>query len=450
MLLIAIDGPGGAGKSSVAAALAERLGIERLDTGAMYRAVTLSALRRGIATSDGEKLGALARDLDLEVGACVRVDGEDVTVAIRAPAVDAAVSAVAAQAPVRAALVARQRAWVAERHSGVVEGRDIGTVVLPDAPVKVFLTAAPEERARRRALDQETEAGPTDLAAVAAAIRVRDRRDSTRAVSPLVPAADAVVIDSTGRSIESIVEEITALAALDRKPEPGAGTRPVRPISRRVSWFYAVCRAIAVGAGRLVMFGPVVGAEHLPPSGPFVLASLHRSDIDPLIVARITRRRLRFIAKAEIFVNRPLNWLVETLGAFPVNRAATDREAFNRALQVLAAGEPLVIFPEGTRNTGPTIGPTREGAAYLALRAGVPLVPVGLAGTDRTLPRGKILPRPSRVACVVGAPIMTGVEHRATDGSRRVPRPAVHALTEELRRSIQALSDEAASIVRRR
>ncbi len=114
---------------------------------------------------------------------------------------------------------------------------------------------------------------------------------------------------------------------------------------------------------------------------------------------------------------------------------------------MLDAGEPLVIFPEGTRNSGPTIGPTREGAAYLALRAGVPLVPVGIAGTDRTMPRGSRIPRPARVACVVGKPIMTGVEHHAADDRPRVPRSAVHALTEELRGAIQALSDEAAGIV---
>ena len=447
MPLIAIDGPGGAGKSSVAAALAARLGVERLDTGAMYRAVTWCALQRGIATDDEARLGELARDLHLAVAERVTVDGEDVTGAIRSPEVDAAVSAVSALAAVRRALVARQRAWVATHHSGVLEGRDIGTVVIPDAPVKVFLTATPAERARRRAADQATPTGPRDVAVVAAEIGARDRLDSMREVSPLVPAEDAVVIDSTGRSIESIVDEIAALAGAEAASPPETGPRPVRPISRRVRWFYFVCRGIAVTAGHIFMHGPIVGAENLPRSGPFLVAPLHRSDIDFLMVARITRRRMRFIAKSGIFVNRQFNWLIETLGAFPVDRQATDREAFNRALQILIAGEPLVIFPEGTRNTGPTIGPTREGAAYLALRAGVPLVPVGLAGTDAALPRGKVRPRFARVACVVGEPIMTGVEHHAGEGRSRVPRSAVHALTGELRRAIQQLSDQAAAIV---
>jgi len=448
--VVAIDGPGGAGKSSVAAALATRLGCDRLDTGAMYRAVTLVALRRGIAVSDGERLGGLARDLDLEVGGRVVVDGEDVSEAIRAPEIDGAVSAVSAHEAVRAALVARQRAWVAGHGSSVVEGRDIGTVVAPDAAVKVFLTATPEERARRRAADQASDPGAGDLAAVAAAIGARDRSDSTREVSPLQPAEGAVVIDSTGRSIESIVDQIAGLAAVKRRRDPYVRMHPVRPISWQVRWFYAVCRGILVGAGRLFLRGPVLGSERLPASGAFIIAPLHRSDIDFLLAARITRRRLRFIAKAGIFVNRPFNWLIETLGAFPVTRQATDREAFNRALEVLVAGEPLVVFPEGTRYAGPTIGPTLEGAAYLALRAGVPLVPVGLAGTDRVLPRGKRLPRPSRVACIVGEPLLAGVGQGATEGRSRVSRAAVHALHEEMRAAIQELSDEAAAIIGRR
>jgi cytidylate kinase len=449
MPLIAIDGPGGAGKSSVAAALAERLGCDRLDTGAMYRAVTLVAARRGISTSDGDRLGELARHLDIEVFGQVTVDGEDVTEAIRAPEVDAAVSAVSAHPAVREALVARQRAWVAARSSGVVEGRDIGTVVLPDAVVKIFLTATPEERARRRAADQASGAECRDVAATAVAIRARDERDSTRAVSPLQPAADAVVIDSTGRSIASIVDEIAALVG-PRRRDPSVPIRAIRLDSWGGRLLYFICRGAAVAIGRLFMHGPIVGAGRLPRRGAFVLAPLHRSDIDFLIAARITRRRMGYIAKAGIFVNRPFTWFIEMLGAFPVTRQATDREAFNRSLEVLVAGVPLVIFPEGTRWTGPTIGPTREGAAYLALRAGVPLVPVGLAGTDRVLPRGKRLPRPSRVACVVGEPIMTGVEHPATAGGSRVPRSAVHALHEELCAAIQQLSDEAAAIVGRR
>lgn len=153
MRVIAIDGPGGSGKSTVARAVAHQLGLERLDTGAMYRAVALASLREGIDRGDATALGALARRLSLEVGERVTMDGGDVTAAIRGPDVDAVVSAVSAHAEVRSEMVRRQRAWVQGRGGGVVEGRDIGSVVFPTADLKVYLTASEEERARRRSTE---------------------------------------------------------------------------------------------------------------------------------------------------------------------------------------------------------------------------------------------------------------------------------------------------------
>jgi cytidylate kinase len=176
----------------------------------MYRSVAYTALKRGIDPADAEAVGGLARGLLLEVGEHVRVDGVDVTDAIRTPEVDAAVSIVAANAQVRAEMVARQRAWVARHGGGVVEGRDIGTVVLPDAQLKIYLTASSGERVRRRALETARQ----DLPAVARALARRDRLDSTRTASPLPTAedmaADAVVIDSTGRDAEEVLKEVLA------------------------------------------------------------------------------------------------------------------------------------------------------------------------------------------------------------------------------------------------
>ena len=209
--VVAIDGPAGAGKSTLAQAVAEHLGVERLDTGAMYRAVAWSALRHHVELTDTEAVARLARDITIEVGSRVVVDGEDATFAIRSAAVDAAVSAVAANPAVRAELVARQRAWVAERGRGVVEGRDIGTVVLPDADLKIYLTAATETRARRRARER---ADGRSVEAVHDDLVRRDRLDSTRVTSPLPSpedvAADAKVIDSTGKSSRDVLEEVLA------------------------------------------------------------------------------------------------------------------------------------------------------------------------------------------------------------------------------------------------
>jgi cytidylate kinase len=195
--LIAIDGPAGAGKSTVSKALAERLGLDRLDTGAMYRAVAWRVLDEGIDPADQPAVAAVAGAACLETGRVVVIDGHDVTLAIRTPPVSRAVSAVAANPQVRRHLVERQRQWAAARDGGVVEGRDIGTVVFPDATLKVYLTASMEERSRRRGGDES----PEGLAR-------RDRIDSTRSVSPLTQAADAHVLDTTGRTIDDVVEEV--------------------------------------------------------------------------------------------------------------------------------------------------------------------------------------------------------------------------------------------------
>ncbi len=195
--LIAIDGPAGAGKSTVSRAVAERLGLERLDTGAMYRSVAWQALRDGVDPGDGAAVAKIAATAELEVGRRVVMNGHDITDAIRTPEVSRAVSNVAANPEVRRELVKRQRAWAAGRPGGVVEGRDIGSVVFPDATLKVFLTAAPDERARRRGHDESADG-----------VARRDRLDSTRPVSPLVTAPDAHVLDTTGRSVEDVVEEV--------------------------------------------------------------------------------------------------------------------------------------------------------------------------------------------------------------------------------------------------
>lgn len=217
MTVVAIDGPGGSGKSTVARALASRLGVERLDTGAMYRAVALLALRAKLALDDASSLAELARSMSLEVGDRVVLDGEDVTEAIRSEQVDDVVSVVAAHPLVRSELVERQRAWVARHPSCVVEGRDIGTVVLPDADLKVYLTAEPTERARRRAVQERAVAASvargrdSDVAEVMRSIDRRDSLDSSRAASPLVAAPDAVVVDSTGRGVDEVVDELWSL-----------------------------------------------------------------------------------------------------------------------------------------------------------------------------------------------------------------------------------------------
>lgn len=218
--VIAIDGPAGAGKSTVAKRVAAVTGLPYLDTGAMYRCVAFAVIRDDIDVHDAERVGQLAQAsrIVVEKDSAV-IDGDDVSDVIRGHEVTSVVSIIAAHSPVRTAMREQQREWIRSHGGGVVEGRDIGTVVFPDALVKIFLTASPQERARRRVLQSGG-----DVEEIARAIAERDRLDSSREDSPLRPHEDSIIVDSSGLSIDEVVDTIAqAFLVREKESEHGRG-----------------------------------------------------------------------------------------------------------------------------------------------------------------------------------------------------------------------------------
>ncbi len=205
---------------------------------------------------------------------------------------------------------------------------------------------------------------------------------------------------------------------------------------------YALARFIVCGLTQLYTRMSIRGRENIPESGGYVIAPVHRSYIDTPISACVTRRRVRFMAKDTMWNTRWFGWLISTMGAFPVHRGTADRESFKRAIAVLADGEPLVLFPEGERKDGPTVEPLFDGAVFVAARAGVPIVPVGIGGSARVLPRSAKMMYPRKVHVVIGPPITI-----PAGPSGRAARVDITAASGALRDELQRLFDEAQSRV---
>ncbi|MEZ5374181.1 MAG: (d)CMP kinase [Microthrixaceae bacterium] len=448
--VVAIDGPAGSGKSTVARAVAARLAMPHLDTGAMYRGVAFAALEAGVDLADGPALDALAERVELAFeGDRLLVDGTDATEAIRGQAVSTAVSPVATNAGVREVLVRRQREWAADHGGGVIEGRDIGTAVFPDAPLKVFLTATPEERARRRS----DETDDVDLETLAAQIAERDERDANRAVNPMRPAEDGVVIDTTELTLDEVVDEVVARvpwadgdsASGDAEGSPTrVFVRPVHPaieapkLSIGARAGYRVISGTARSIAQVGYRREIVGKERLPRTGPYILAPSHRSGLDFLFAAMVTRRRVRWMAKESLWKYPALGSFVDVMGGFRVNRGTADRHSLRVAEAILADGQPLVVFPEGTRRNGPLVEDLFDGVAWLSSRQRVPVVPVGLAGTEEAMSTGTRLPRPGKIVIWIGEPLWPDVPPVG-----RAPRSEVTAFTERLLPELQDALDRA-------
>jgi CMP/dCMP kinase len=450
-LVIAIDGPASSGKSSVGAAAARALGYRFFDTGLLYRALTALALRRGIGTDDVAGLVGLVPSAQLGAdadGRLVRVmlDGMDATAEARGPAVDAHVSAVSRHADVREALLPRQRA-MALGGGIVVAGRDIGTVVLPDADVKIFLDASVEERALRRILERGLDVASAEAEAVRAQLRTRDDQDRNRAVAPLVAADDAHVLWTDGntlrRTVELVIDQIrragpgrseppasrqgrvapvrfaAPAGATATPPTPGprpaAGPARLDPAVRDdLSLLVRMVALVSRIGSRLFARVRWEGLERIPRHDAVILAPNHISNADPVVLGAFAtpamkHRRLHWLGKRELFGWPVFGWIAANGGVHPVDRSTADVEAYRTAMRILEAGQALVIFPEGTRSPTGSLQEAKDGLATLALRSGALVLPIGINGTDLVWPRGRKLPLPwprRTIVCRVGEPFL--------------------------------------------
>ena len=418
-IVVALDGPASSGKSSVGAAAAGRLGLRFVDTGLLYRALTAAALREGIAMDDAPSLVALADRVTLAddgTGRLTRVllDGVDTTEAARGPQVDAAVSTVSRIAEVRAALLPRQRA-LAEGGGIVAAGRDIGTVVFPDADLKLFLDASVEERASRRIHERGLDPAGAEAEAVREQLRVRDDQDRNRAVAPLRAADDAVIVKTDGNTFErtvGIVENAIRDAETDAARPPGEAPTPRPEPAKRSAileramqldndqtMLVRMVALLARIAARTFGNVHVEGLEHIPRSGAVILAINHISNADAFVTGSwitpaLRNRRIHWLGKRELFEWPVFGWVAARGGVHPVDRSTADIEAFRLATRILEAGYVLLIFPEGTRSPNGELQEAKDGLAMLALRTDAAIVPIGINGSDRVWPKGRKIPLP--------------------------------------------------------
>lgn len=428
---IAIDGPAGAGKSTVADGVAKRLSILHLDTGAMYRAFALAAVTAGIGRDDAAAVEALARrariDVRFENGAQhTFLDGEDVTGRIRTPEIGRAASDFAVLGPVRRAMVAAQQA-LAAKESMVLDGRDIGTRVLPEATLKVFLTASPEVRARRRCDELLARGLSADCETVLREVNERDRQDSTRAIDPLAAAPDAVTLD-TGDMTQPEVER-AILELLEKKLMQTEKKPCVANAHEPFTFFYRV--AMAVSRLLFNFLTPVVyhGLERAALDAPFILIGNHNSMTDPLLIGwQVKRYQLRFLGKVELTKSAIMRAIYKNMLMIPVDRHNMDMKAVRACLKTLAEGHALAIFPEGTRYKKTLMEEMESGVAMIALRSGAPILPAYIAGKPRLF---------RRLHCYYGEPFTV-----APPAGGGVNREAIDAVMADITARYRAMAEK--------
>jgi cytidylate kinase len=371
MIRIAIDGPGGAGKSSVAKAVAKKLGIIYVDTGALYRTIGVFVLSKGVSPSSEEDVTPLLSNINIELkftekGQVIVLNGNEVGEEIRTPEASMAASAVSALGSVRAFLLDTQRK-IAETNSVIMDGRDIGTVILPGAEVKIFLTASPEARAERRFKELCAKGIETTYDQVYKEMVERDKNDSTRALAPCKPADDAILLDNSTLTFDGTVEKVISIIENEKKNEID-----------KPNFLYRLLRAIVKVLYRPFRWYKVIGAENIPKDGGALLLCNHIGISDILILGMAFPRQLHFLAKKEAFNIPVVGGIMRKFGAIRLDRGGKDVGALKEAIRTLENGKIVVLFPQGHRY--PAVNPAttsiKFGAGIIAYRSGAKVIPV--------------------------------------------------------------------------
>ena len=388
---VALDGPSGAGKSTIAKTLAKKLEYVYVDTGAMYRSIAYFVVSNGANPENAAEVAPMLNEIDIKLiyidgSQHVMLNGEDVSDKIRTPEISMGASKVSAIPAVREFLFELQQN-IAKENNIIMDGRDIGTVVLPNADVKIYLTASAEERANRRFKELQEKGDNSTYDEVLADIKQRDYNDMNREIAPLKKADDAIEVDSTNLNLEESVEKIYKIIVEKTKKKEIRHKEfpPIRPVTKgkklgkfRMFW-YTILRYIVIGLYHLYFNISFEGTDNIPKDGSNIFASNHRSYQDPVFIALPTRVPLSYMAKEELFQQ---NWfftkLIVAFGAFPVTRGKGDSKAIETAFEKLELGRNLVIFPEGTRSKDGKVGKGKTGVALIAAMAQVPVVPVGI------------------------------------------------------------------------
>ena len=382
--IVAIDGPAGTGKGTVTEILAKKFNLLNIDTGATYRCVTLDMINKGIKLEELDKIKDLLEtiqiDTKIEKGKqLVFLNGEDVTEKIRSKEVSEIVSQVSSIKEVRLKMVSLQRK-MAEGKDVIMEGRDIGTYVFPTADVKIYLDADLEERAKRRFAQNKEKGINMSYIEVLENIKRRDENDKSKELGALKVAKDAEVIDTTSISIREVVNEISEI--IKKKKIDIKLQKKIYKPRKENAWKKFVRKAIkTILAGLYKISFRVKITGQVPSEGAYIICSNHINYLDAAAIVLFNKRKVNFVAKEDLFYHRILFWLGHLFDAIPIKRDMQDIDAMKRCLKVLKNGELLGIFPEGTRKGMEKNMKAKNGAAFMAIRSNVKVIPVGIHGT---------------------------------------------------------------------